>query len=98
MDAGEPLSAESSLWKGTALPQAGDGMFRKGGTAMSCGTNAFAALFPGLFEEIEQAGAVPADFSTSDILWFHHGVVKVPSTAPILMRCIEMSILPRILR
>ena len=62
------------------------------------GANAIQLLFPGLFDELAQRGAVVADFSTKDVFWFHHGVRKLPATVPVKMYCMTRPFLEQQVR
>ena len=62
------------------------------------GAHAIHSLLPGFFDEIIKKGAVLADFSTNDVFWFHHGVLKLPASSPTRMYCMTRPFLERLVR
>jgi 2-polyprenyl-6-methoxyphenol hydroxylase-like FAD-dependent oxidoreductase len=86
-----------------ALDEAGDA--RKGvpqgrhvHVVLVGGANAMESLFPRLFDELTKKGAVVADFSTKDVFWFHHGVLKLPAKSPLAMYCMTRPLLEQQVR
>lgn len=87
----DPLDQECDARKG--VPQG-----RHVHVVLVGGANAIQFLFPGFFDELAKGGAVVADFSTKDVFWFHHGVLKLPAESPIIMYCMTRPFLEQQVR